>query len=172
VVLKNRKSTPLGVVPISINVLGPGGRYVFQNNAPGLEPSLVSTAALPPSSELAWVDDQVTPNGKATTVRAVAGQGGSGAPPALPKIDVGAPKLINDLTSGLEVTGKITNRSSVTQLKLFVYAVGRQGSKVVAAGRGAIARLVAGAHANYHIFLIGNPQGAQFTVYAPPTVLR
>jgi hypothetical protein len=172
VVLKNRKPAPLGVVPISINVLGPGGKSVFQNNSPGLEASLTSTAALPPSSELAWVNDQVTPNGKATTVRAQAGAGGSNAPPALPKIDVGPAKVINDQTSGLEITGTITNRSSVTQLKLFVYGVGWRGNTVVAAGRGAIARLAPGAHTSYHIYPIGNPQGARFTVDAPPTVLR
>jgi hypothetical protein len=173
VILKNRKQAPLGVVPISINVLGSGGKSVFKNNSPGLEPSLVSAAALPPGAELAWVNDQVTASGKATSVKAVAGAGGQGAPPTLPKIDVGSPRVINDPTSGLEVTGTITNRSSIAQLKLFVYVVGWRGATIVCAGRGAIQRLSPGGHADYHVYPIGNPHDAsRFTVAAPPTVLR
>jgi hypothetical protein len=42
----------------------------------------------------------------------------------------------------------------------------------VAAGRAAIVRLGPGANAGYHAYLIGNPQGATFTVEVPPTVLR
>jgi hypothetical protein len=173
VILRNRKQAPLGVVPISINVLGSGGKSVFKNNAPGLEPSLVSTAALPPGAELAWVDDQVTPSGKAMSVKAVAGAGGRGAPSTLPKVDIGSPRVINDPTSGLEVTGRVTNRSSLPQLKLFVYVVGWRGDTIVCAGRGAIQRLNPGGHADFHVYPIGNPHDAtRFTIAAPPTVLR
>jgi hypothetical protein len=173
VVLKNRKQAPLGVVPISINVLGPGGKSVFKNNAPGLEASLTSTAAMPPGAELAWVDDQVTPSGKAVSVKALAGAGGQGAPSTLPKLDVGSPRVLNDATSGLEVTGTVTNHSPVAQLKLFVYVVGWRGDTIVCAGRGAFQRLNPGAHAAFHVYPIGNPHDAtRFTIAVPPTVLR
>jgi hypothetical protein len=173
VILRNRKPAPLGVVPIAINVLGRGGKSVFKNNTPGLEPSLVSTAALPPGGELAWVNDQVTPSGKAVAVKAEAGTGGTGAPRMLPKIEIGTPKVINDPTSGLEVTGSITNRSSLPQLKIFIYVVGWRGGSIVCAGRGAIQRLNPAAHVAFHVYPIGNPHDAsRFTIAAPPTVLR
>jgi hypothetical protein len=55
---------------------------------------------------------------------------------------------------------------------LFVYVTAWRGGQLVSAGRGAIARLAAGGHATYHVFLIGNPHGAQLIVQSPPTTLR
>lgn len=172
VVVRNRSRSPLGTVPLAINVLGAAGKSVFNNGEPGLEQSLISVSALPPRGELAWVDDQVTPTGRPRRVRAQAGIGGSPAPRALPRITVSAPRLVTDPVSGLEATGKVTNRSNLTQLRLFVYVTAWRGGNLVAAGRGAIARLLPGRHANYHVFLIGNPKGAQLIVQAPPTILR
>jgi hypothetical protein len=172
IVLRNVKPTTLASLPIAITVLGPGGKSVFRNNSPGLQPSLVSVAALPARGEITWVNDQVIPTGKAIAVHAEVGAGGSGAPASLPRIDVGAPRLSNDPSSGLEASGRITNPSSVVQLKLFVYVSAWRAGRLVSAGRGAIARLAAHAHTTYHVFLIGNPQGARLTVVAPPTVLR
>jgi hypothetical protein len=171
VVVRNLKAMPLGTLPLAITVTGRGGKSVFRNDAPGLQPSLVSVAAVPPRGEITWVNDQVIPTGKAVTVRAEIGAGGADAPASLPRLEVGAPQVTNDPASGLEANGKITNRSSVTQLKLFVYVSAWRGGHLVSAGRGAIARLAAGARATYHVYLIGNPQGARFTVAAPPTVL-
>jgi hypothetical protein len=172
VMLKNTSRGPLGTVPIAINVIGAGGKSVFQNNLPGLEPSLVSIAALPPGAELTWVNDQVQAGGKNLTVTATAGASGDVAPIGLPQIIVEPPKLIYDPTSGWELTGRITNKSQIPQLKLFVYAVAWRGKQLVSAGRGAIQRLLPGHHADYHIYPIGNPKAAQFTIVAPPTVLR
>jgi hypothetical protein len=172
VIMRNTKAMSLGTVPIAITVLGPGGKTVFRNNTPGLQPSLVSIAALPPGGEITWVNDQVIPAGPAVKVRADVGAGGTGAPASLPRIEVGAPHLVNDPTSGLEAVGRITNTSSVTQTKLFVYVSGWRGAQLITAGRGAIAKLLPHAHANYHVYLIGNPNGVQLSVSAPPTVLR
>jgi hypothetical protein len=173
VVLRNVKSNPLGAIPIAINVEGAGGKSVFRNSAPGLEPSLTSIAALPGHGELTWVNDQVVSNGAtASAVRATLGAGGAGAPATLPQIDISPPHLMNDPYSGLEAVGKITNSSQVTQLKLFIYISAWQGNRLIAAGRGAIQRLLPHAHANYHVFLIGDPHGAPLTIAAPPTVLR
>jgi hypothetical protein len=173
VVLRNVKHTSLGTIPIAINVQTAGGKSVFRNNTPGLEPSLVSIGAMPPGAEVTWVNDQVVVSGGvAAGVRAVAGAGGSGAPAQLPQIDVGPPHLMTDPYSGVEAVGKITNRSQILQLKLFIYISAWQGNRLISAGRGAIARLLPGAHANYHVFLIGDPHGAPLNVAAPPTVLR
>ena len=172
VVMRNRTATPLGTLPIAIDVLGPANRSVFRNNDPGLQPALVSVASLPARAELAWVNDQVVPTGPALRVNAEVGAGVAGAPPTLPRIDIGPAHLVNDPISGLEADGTIRNSSTVTQLKLFVYCVALRGGRVVAAGRGAIARLARGARTTYHVFLIGNPQGAQFSVSAPPPRAR
>jgi hypothetical protein len=172
VLLRNVKPTPLGQVPISIDVLGPGHKTVFANRAPGLEASLTSVAALPAKGDMTWVDDQVIPVGKALSVHAQVGAGGEGAPRALPHIEVGQPTLQNDATSGLEAVGRVTNRSAVDQVRLFVYVSAWRGGRLTSAGRGAVQRLPAHGHATFHVFLIGNPHGAQLTATAPPTVLR
>jgi hypothetical protein len=171
VTLRDTKAMPLGTLPIAITVVDPNGKAVFRNNSPGLQESLTSLAALPAKHELTWVNDQVTPNGSAVRVRAEIGAG-STAPGSLPKVEIEQPHLTTDPTSGVEAVGKITNRSSIAQLKLFVYIAAWKNGKLVSAGRGAIQKLNPGAHTDYHVFLIGNPRGAQFTVSAPPTVLR
>lgn len=172
VLLRNTKPTSLGQVPIAITVLGPGRKPVFANSAPGLEASLVSVAALPGRGDMLWVDDQVVPTGKALAVHVQLGAGGEGAPQSLPRIDVSKPTLQNDATSGLEAVGKVTNRSSVDQTRLFIFVSAWRGARLISAGRGAIQVLKARGHATYHVYLIGNPQGAQLTATAPPTVLR
>jgi hypothetical protein len=172
IVLRSRKPTAIGSVPIAIDVLGKTGKSVFKNNAPGLEASLTSVPSLAPRGQLSWVDDQITASDKPAGVRARIGAGGSGAPAELPRIEVTQPTLQTDPVSGLEATGKVTNRSSVLQQRLMVYVVGWRGKQIVAAGRGVIDRLTPGGHANYHVFLIGNPNGARLTVAAPPTILR
>ena len=172
VLLRNIEPTPLGQVPIAIDVLGPGHKTVFANSAPGLEASLTSVPALPPKGDMTWVDDQVIPAGKALSVHARIGAGGNGAPRALPQIVVSQPRLQNDATSGLEAVGSVTNRSSIDQLRLFVYVSAWNGGRLISAGRGALQQLAAHHHATYHVFLIGNPNGAQLTATAPPTVLR
>jgi hypothetical protein len=172
VVMRNLSLTPLAELPVAIDVRGAGNKTVFQNNSPGLQPALVSVASVPGRGEVAWVNDQVVPSGQALSVKAEVGAGGAGAPTTLPQIEVSPPRIVNDPISGIEADGPIHNRSSVTQLKLFVFCVARRGGRVVAAGRGAIAKLAAGGRTTYHVFLIGNPQGAQLSVSAPPTVLR
>lgn len=172
VLLRNVKPLPLGQVPIAIDVLGSGQKTVFANSAPGLESSLTSVAALPGRSDMTWVDDQVIPAGKALSVRARIGSGGEGAPKALPQIEVSQPKLQNDATSGLEAVGSVTNRSAIDQVRLFVYVSAWKGGRLTSAGRGALQQLAAHHHATYHVYLIGNPKGAQLTATAPPTVLR
>jgi hypothetical protein len=173
VVLRNIRPAPLALVPIAINVLGARGKSVFRNNAPGLESALTSVSALPPGQEMTWVNDQVTPSGPAVAVRAQIGASTAGSLAQLPKIVATQPHLVNDPTSGIEAVGKVTNQSQVAQLKLVVYVSAWRGNRLVAAGRAAITRLGPGANAQYHAYLIGNPQGATFfTVEAPPTVLR
>jgi hypothetical protein len=172
VLLRNTSSAPLVNVPVSIDVLGAGRRSVFKNDAPGLEPSLVSAPVLEPRAEFAWVNDQVTPAGRARSVDVKIGPAPGRVPATLPVVEVAAPVLTKDPVSGMEASGLVTNRSKVEQLRLIVYCVARRGAKVVAAGRGELQRLRPGQKLHYHVFFIGDPSGARISVAAPPTVLQ
>jgi hypothetical protein len=145
---------------------------VFKNDAPGLEPSLVSAPVLEPRSEFAWVNDQVTPAGRPQSVDVKIGPATGRAPATLPNLDVAAPVLTKDPVSGMEASGLVTNRSKVEQRRLIVYCIARRGAKVVAAGRGELQRLRPGQKLHYHVFFIGDPSGARLSVAAPPTVLQ
>jgi hypothetical protein len=170
--LRNTSPRALVNVPVSIDVLGAGSKSVFKNDAPGLEPSLVSAPVLEPRSEFTWVNDQVTPAGRAQSVDVKIGPAAGRAPASLPKLDVAAPKLTQDPVSGTEASGAVTNRSKVEQRALIVYCVARRGAEVVAAGRSAIQRLKPGQKLFYHVYFIGDPSGARLSVAAPPTVLQ
>ena len=169
VVMKNRTAKAMRNVPIAINALGKSGKSVFKNNTPGLEDALTSIAALPPGEETAWVNDQLVPTGPVAKIKAVAGEEGGVFPSNVPELEVGPPELYEDPVSGVEATGRVENRSGVDQRLLTLYCIARRSGRIVAAGVGRIERLRAGKRANYHIFFIGNPRGAELTVIAPPT---
>jgi hypothetical protein len=170
VVLTNRSSAGMANVPVAIDVRGSGGRTLFKNDAPGLEPSLVGVPALQPRQTVAWVNDQVTLAAPPKSVRAVVGK--ARAPlRSEPKLQISAPALSVDPVSGTEAAGKVANRSKVDQRNLVLFCVAWRGRRIVAAGRGQIQRLAAGKTATYHILFIGNPKGARLSVQAPPTVL-
>jgi hypothetical protein len=170
--LRNISPQRLVNVPVSIDVLGAGKQTVFKNDAPGLEPSLTAAALLEPRSEFTWVNDQVTPSGRAKAVDVKIGAAPLRAPRSVPELALAKPTLKRDPVSGMEASGSVTNRSKVEQRALIVYCVARRGSRVVAAGRSAIQRLKPGQKLFYHVYFIGDPSGASLSVEAPPTVLQ
>lgn len=167
--LRNTGKRTLVNVPIAIDVRK-GGKSVFRNDAPGLEASLVGVAALRPGERMTWVNDQVFAAGP--KVETTVGATDDRAPAKLPEIAISPPRLGGDPTSGIAVEGKVTNKSGLLQRKLVLYAVARKAGKVVAAGRGQVERLKPGKSAGYQIFFIGNPEGAQVDVAAPPTTFQ
>lgn len=171
VVLTNTSSAGMANIPLSIDVRGAGGKSVFKNDAPGLEQSLVGVPVLPARATVDWVNDQVTAADPPKSVAAVAGMAHGALKSSVPSLAVTQPALTVDPVSGVEASGKVTNRSKVEQRGLIVYCVARKGRRIVAAGRGQVQRLVPGKTAAYHIFFIGNPTGARLSVQAPPTVL-
>lgn len=172
VVMRSRAAAPLRRVPVQIQVNGKGGKQIFSNDEPGLDPSLTGPAVLPPDEELAWVHDQVVAEGRATGVDATPGPARGSAAGKLPELKISSPRLEGDSASGLEATGSVTNASEVEQRELVLYCVGRRAGKIIAAGRGAIPRLKPGQRLPYHIFFIGDPRDTRLTVAAPPTVLE
>jgi hypothetical protein len=158
-------------VPVSIDVRGAGGKSVFKNDAPGLEPSLVGVSALPAHGTFYWVNDQVTPAAPPKSVAVAVGVAKGALATNVPALSVSKPALSVDPVSGVEASGTVTNKSKVEQRALVLFCVARKGRRIVAGGRGEIARLLPGKTAKYHIFFIGNPKGAQLSIEAPPTVL-
>jgi hypothetical protein len=167
--LRNTSRRALVNVPVAIDVRGAGGTSVFRNDAAGIEPSLVGPAYVPPTSQFAWVNDQVSATGVPRSVVARVGVGHGAPPRSVPSIQVGAPHLETDPTSGISAVGTVTDRSPIVQRKLVLYCIATRGGRIVAAGRGGIERLRPNKRTRYTIFFIGNPKGAKLTVAAPPT---
>jgi hypothetical protein len=167
--LRNTSRRALVNIPVAIDVRGPGGTSVFRNDAAGIEPSLVGPAYVPPASQFAWVNDQVSATGVPRSVVARVGVGHGAPPRSVPSIQVGAPHLETDPTSGISAVGTVTDRSPIVQRKLVLYCIATRGGRIVAAGRGGIERLRPNKRTRYTIFFIGNPKGAKLTVAAPPT---
>ena len=88
-----------------------------------------------------------------------------------PEIDVSQPKLEGDPTSGVVADGDVVNRSGEDQSRFLIFAVARRGNEVVAAGRGAIEHLKPETKkVPYNVYFIGNPRGAELTLYEYPTL--
>jgi len=154
-------------VPLLISVSQSGGPAVT-NAEPGLAHSLTAVAYVPAHGTAMWVDDQLTLTGTPGAVKATVGEG-KPATGALPKIEVISHRLEKE-PSGEAVTGTVSNRSQVAQHELPVYAVATRGGRTVAAGRGVVNTLAAGASGKFEIFLVGtSAQGAKLTLEAPPS---
>jgi hypothetical protein len=157
-------------LPISIVVSGAGGKRDFANDGAGLDRTLTHVPLLQPGEKAFWVNDQVLSDAP----KAVEAKVG---PPETP-VRGTPPKLVwGELTleqdpDGAYTQGRLRNDSAVGQRQLVVYAVARRGGKVVAAGRAGIESLPARKARAFKVFWIGDPAGAQVSVFAPPTVLE
>jgi hypothetical protein len=167
VTLRNTSTRTLRDLPIAIDVRGAHGKSVFRNDQPGLEPTLAHVPVLRARQTFTWVNDQVEATG-ARSVRAIVGQGAAVDAGHLPRIDLSAGGLQQDPVSGTAAVGFAVNRSKADLHKLVLFAVARRGGRVVAAGRGQIARLKPGKRVHYQAFFIGNAHGAHVAVSAPP----
>lgn len=172
-VLRNTGKAPLPAAPITIDVRGAGKKSLFKNNSPGLETSLTSVGSLAPGQETLWVNDQVTPAGRARTVKVEVGapKAATRIAGALPEIALEDVKIRQDPSSGTEVVGFARLKAGVAQKSLIVSCIGRKHGHIVAAGRAEIPLLTRKKHRPFHIFPIGPLKGAQLSVSAPPTVL-
>jgi hypothetical protein len=172
VTLKNESKNTVVNAPILIDLIGAGGKSLGKNDAPGIDLTLNHVALMRPGETVEWVNDQLTPVSTPKSAKITVGPAPAPAPKgALPKIDVGPAELKTD-PSGVEASGKIVNRSKIDQVTLSLYVVAHQGSKIVAAGRGAIKNLKVNKPTKYNLFFIGDPKGGKLTVTAPPSTLQ
>jgi hypothetical protein len=169
--LKNDSSQTLVNLPVLVDVKDQKGKSVYKNNTAGLDFALNHLAVIQPHETFFWVNDQVTGEGKMAKVTVGQPEGKAPSGP-LPDLAVSPPKAGHDF-SGAKVSGTVTDQSKIDQQHLILFAVARQGDRIVAVGRGQIKALKVGAQpANYTIYFIGNPVGADVTIQAPPTTLK
>jgi hypothetical protein len=170
VAVRNESSRPLRGAPIAITVSDAKGAVVYQNNAAGLDSTLVSAPVLKPHAETVWIDDQIqAAGGVPAKVSARVGEASAaaGASGAIPVVSVGGVHTFEDPSNGVGVEGTVSNRSQVPQQKLVGYVVGRRGGRIVAAGRAVLAQVGAGQSTAFQVFCIGSPAGAQLEASAP-----
>lgn len=169
--LHNSSSRDLAEVPLLIDVLDAKGNSVYRNDIPGIEPALAAVPFIPAGGDVAWVHDQILATGKPAEVKAMVGAGGEEFSGAQPEVSVSEPKLEGDPYTGVAAGGEVVNESGEDLERLLLYAVARQGGRIVAAGRGAIEPLKDKAKpVPYNVFFIGDPKGAEVTVTQFPTL--
>ncbi len=171
VILKNSSKEGLSDATIRVDVKDAKGKSVYRNDMAGIEFGLTHVPVVKPGGQVFWVNDQVLATAPPKSVDVKVGE--AKGLPAVPEIEVSKPKLEKDPASGIEATGTVTNKSGIEQTDLVLYAIARKGGKIVAAGRGMVAKLKAdGKPETFHIFFIGNPTSADVSVIAPPVNLK
>jgi hypothetical protein len=166
--LLNTSSATLENAPIEITVRDAKGAVLYQNNHPGLDPSLTRVASLEPGAETVWVDDQVQVTSVPASATALVGEA-TRASGSIPKLSVSGTHLIDDGGAGTAATGTVANRSKVAQEHLVVYAIARRGQRIVAVGRAVLPEVLPGASAPFEAYFIGDPHRARISTSAPAT---
>ncbi|ADB53183.1 hypothetical protein [Conexibacter woesei] len=170
-VLRNAGRAALADVPLAMVVKGAGGRALARNDEPGLERGLTHAPLLPVGRDVPWVHDQVIVAGGRATAAEVTPGAGRPAPgdAGANEIAISAARLEGDPASGITAIANAVNRSGVAQRDLLIVCVARRGGRVVAAGRAIVPSIRAGGRAEFQVFFIGDPTGAELTFDAQPT---
>lgn len=173
VTLKNTSDRFLSEVPIRLEVKDKAGKKVFVNDQEGTTPTLLGYPLMGPGQTVIWVHDQILATGEPASVDVRVGTK-VGPPPVGDgiKIDISGLRLQKDPSSGIEVLGRAENTSPIDQVDLVFFCVAKSGGRVVAAGRGQVRQLSAGATRKFSSFFIGDPTRGQVECSAPPTVLN
>ncbi len=168
--LTNESDKTLVSVPILVDIRDAKGQSIYKNDTAGLDFALNHVALIKPHETFYWVNDQLTGQGKTVKIRVGEPEGKPPRGP-LPEFTVSDPRFGSDF-SGVKVTGTVRLDSKDDQSHLILFAVARQGDRIVAAGRGQIKKLKHAAKpAPYVIYFIGDPTGSDVTIQAPPTSL-
>jgi hypothetical protein len=171
--LRNDGPAQVGV-PVAITVQDAKGAKLFANDAPGLEPALVSMPALRHGETTYWVNNQILVAGRADKLAVRVGAAQGRAPAALPRITISRLRLDHD-QDGAFARGIVRNDSPVEQRRLTIFCVAGDGRHVEAAGRAVVDKLPPAASATkptkFTVYFIGRPRRAQLSCAAPPTVL-
>ena len=165
--MRNVSAKTLQDAPIELTVKDAKGGVLYQNNAPGLEPSLTKVAVLEPGAETIWVDDQVQVAGTPASTSGLVGEATTAS--QVPRMEVLNAHLSSEPGAEATESGNVANRSATPQANLVVYALARRAGRIVAAGRAVLPEIEAGTSVPFQIYFVGNPQGAHVEVSAPAT---
>ncbi|MDX6665884.1 MAG: hypothetical protein QOG68_2090 [Solirubrobacteraceae bacterium] len=173
--LVNKGKQDEAQVPIGIELTDAKGKKMFANDAPGLEPALVSMPLLPRDKDSFWVHNQIIATGVPAKLAVKVGLPKTTDVPAKPPhITLSDIKLDHD-DSGAFVTGQVHNRSSVLQKRVTIFCIAKKGGKIIAAGRGVVDKLPPSPTPKpirFSVYFIGNPAGGTLHFTVPPVVLR
>jgi hypothetical protein len=162
-------------VPIGIELADAKGKKIFANDAPGLEPALVSVPLVRTGKDTFWVHNQIIAATAPSKLVVKVGVAKSTDIPAQPPhITLSNIKLDKD-DSGAFVTGVVHNRSKVTQKRITIFCVAKKGGRIVAAGRAVVDKLSPSPTPKpirFSVYFIGNPAGATLDFSVPPVVLK
>jgi hypothetical protein len=172
--LKNAGGAQTGV-PVAITVQDRKGTKLFANDAPGLEPALVSMPALQKGEDAFWVNNQIIATGKAAKLEVKVGDPKARPAVALPRIATSGITLGHD-QDGAYAHGIVSNESDVVQKRLTIFCVAVAGTQVEAAGRAVIDRLLPAKQnpkkpTKFTVYFIGTPKRGDLRCAAPPTTL-
>lgn len=169
--VRNSSGRALADVPIAIDVRDAAGASVYRNDLAGLETALTAIPYVPANGSAIWVNDQVLATGKPADAKVTIGAGGTPVSGPLPKFSATPPRLDGDPYSGIVAGGTVENESGAKNDRVLIYAVARQGGKVVAAGRGALEKVKQERKPlPYNVYFIGDPRGAEVEVTLYPTL--
>lgn len=165
--MRNVSTKTLREAPIELTVKDAKGAMLYQNNAPGLEPSLTKVSVLEPGAETIWIDDQVQVAGTPASASSLVGEATTTS--KVPRMEVLNAHLSSEPGAEATESGNVANRSTTPQANLVVYALARRAGKIVAAGRAVLPEIGAGTSVPFQIYFVGNPRGAQVGMSAPAT---
>jgi len=172
VTVVNTSSKPIADIPIAVKVLSGAGKVVTTNTEPGTDHWLNHIPLVRPGQTFYWVNDQFEPlpSARKASVRI-----GSGVvvPKPYPDAKLIKTSIFEDPVSGAAFTGKAKGNAPVIQERLVVFSVGRQGGRIVSAGRGVLEKLLpnGGKPAGFTIFYVGaSPKSVSLSNQAPPVL--
>ncbi|HWX52691.1 MAG TPA: hypothetical protein VNY34_05325 [Solirubrobacteraceae bacterium] len=171
--LRNDGARPVSDLPVSVGVQTSAGRLTYLNRQPELPYFETHVAGIAGKGQTTWV---FTTASRAPAGRAFA-RVGVGAIPVDRRVTQ-LPAIASSVTSvgragqRAIAAGHITNRSSVSQTGLQVYAYALSGQRLVAAGTATVSTLVSGTQAAVQIPLVGDPGSSALQLQIPPTNLR
>jgi hypothetical protein len=166
--LRNAGSRAQADVPVLIDVRDRKGTSVYTNDLQGLQPALQRMALVSARRSVWWVNDQVLGAAASASVRARIGAARTVA--EVPQVRLRGVHFETDAT-GRFLTGFIDNRSGRTLRGIAVFAVAQRGTRVVAAGRALVSKLVPRPRKpfRFRLFFVGEPRGARVSLtVAPP----
>jgi hypothetical protein len=172
--LRNSSAAPISDLPLSVGVVMRGGGRLYLNRGTGLDYFQTHIPAVPAHGTLTWVFTSHVTAPASSGAFALVGLDRLSAVTGtrtLPAIRTVAVAARGPAGPGL-VAARVTNESDIPQYSVPVYAVSTAHGRYVAAGRGLLPELDAGASATVLVRLLGSARRAVLSLQSPATIAR